>query len=404
MKKLAIISILFMAIISSCEKKERKQEPTYLIILSLDGFRWDYTEFANTPTFDSLKEMGVTAESLKPSFPTKTFPNHYTMATGLYPDNHGIVLNGFYDPDLYKHYSLSDRVSIADGSFYGGEPIWVTAEMQNMKAATLFWVGATAEIKNTRPSFWSYYDEELPFESRIDSVYHWLGLPENIRPHLIMTYYHEPDHTGHIHGPESPELICQIEQIDEYLSKLFTSLKRLEHYDKLNFIITSDHGMDAISPDKQIILDYIVDTADLLYWDGWNPNYNLKVEEGKLEKVYNDLMAAQLNYQFWKHGELPERLHYGHHIRTHDITIVPDEGWSMYWSWSNSNSKATHGYDNDNINMHAIFYAVGPAFKTNYIHPTFENIDLYSLFAEILNLEPAETDGKLSNVENMLKK
>ena len=227
MKRVIILLIAFLAIISSCKKEEEKQEKPYLIVLSLDGFRWDYTNYANTPIFDSLKTTGVMAESLKPSFPTKTFPNHYTMATGLYPDNHGIVLNGFYDPDLYKHYSIRDRVSIADGTFYGGEPIWVTAELQNTKAATLFWVGATAEIKNTRPSHWSYYQEDLPFESRIDSVYQWLTLPKYKRPHLIMTYYHEPDLTGHIYGPESPELIYEVEQIDRSLHQLFVSLKRL---------------------------------------------------------------------------------------------------------------------------------------------------------------------------------
>jgi len=306
MKKVVILFAVAAIFISACKKDVSKKEEPYLIVLSLDGFRWDYTQNAYTPTLDSLKKIGIIAESLKPSFPTKTFPNHYTIASGLYPDNHGIVLNGFYDPDLYKHYSLSDRVSIADGSFYGGEPIWVTAELQHVKAATLFWVGATAEIKNTRPSFWSYYKEDLPFESRIDSLYHWLSLPEQERPHLIMSYYHEPDLTGHIYGPESPELVSEVEKLDAHLNTLFTTLRRLNMYDQLNIIITSDHGMNSISPEREIILDQIIDTADLMYWDGWNPNYNLKVKEGKLDKVYNKLKEKQSNYQVWKHGELPD--------------------------------------------------------------------------------------------------
>ncbi len=402
MKRSVILILAILAIFTACKKEETNQEQPYLIVISLDGFRWDYTQNATTPTFDSLQKAGVVAESLKASFPTKTFPNHYTMATGLYPDHHGIVLNGFYDPDMYKHYSLSDRVSIADGSFYGGEPIWVSAELQQMKAATLFWVGATAEIKNIRPSFWSYYDEDLSFESRIDSIYQWLSLPDSERPHLIMAYYHEPDLTGHIKGPESLELMYKVEEIDSYLGKLFSQLRDLKIYDQLNFIITSDHGMNAISAERQIILDQIIDTADIEYWDGWNPNYNLKVKEGMLDKVFNQLNSEQLNYQVWKHGELPERLHYGNNIRTHDLIIVPNEGWSIYWSWANSNSLGAHGFDNDVKDMHAIFYAAGPAFKSDYVHPTFENVNLYALFAEILKLQQAETDGSIENVKQML--
>jgi len=404
MKRFVILVFVTFVIVSACNKKESIEEHPYLIVLSLDGFRWDYPQFANTPTLDSLRNVGVMAESLKPSFPTKTFPNHYTIATGLYPDHHGIVMNNFYAPDLAKQYSLRDRESIADGSFYGGEPIWVTTEQQNLKAATLFWVGATAEIKNKRPTFWSYYDEELPFKSRIDSIYSWLNLPEIERPHLIMVYYHEPDLTGHINGPDSPELIAEVEKLDNYLNTLFTELRKLEIYNQLNFIITSDHGMSNISKERQIILDHIIDTSDIEYWDGSNPNYNLKVKEGLIDKVYNELKSAQDNYQVWKHGELPERLHYGNNIRTHDMTIVPNEGWSIYWSWASSNSMGTHGFDNDIKDMHAIFYAAGPAFKSDYTHPTFENVNLYILFSKILNINPVETDGSITNVEKMLKK
>jgi len=404
MKKCVVLIFVIIIIASACNRKESNQEHPYLIVLSLDGYRWDYPQSANTPTLDSLRDVGVMAESLKPSFPTKTFPNHYTMATGLYPDNHGIVLNSFYATDLVKQYSVRDRESIADGSFYNGEPIWVSAEKQNLKAATLFWVGATAEIKGKRPSYWSYYDEELPFESRIDSIYYWLNLAENKRPHLVMAYYHEPDLTGHIDGPESQELIAEVEKLDHYLAKLFYKLRKLKIYHQLNFIITSDHGMNSISNERQIILDHIIDTSDLELWDGWNPNYNLKVKEGLIDKVYNELKSAQDNYQVWKHAELPDRLHYGNNIRTHDLIVVPDEGWSIYWSWANSNSVGMHGFDNDIKDMHAIFYAAGPAFKSDYTHPTFENVNLYVLFAEILNLNPVKTDGSITNVEKMLKK
>ncbi len=402
MKKLIIAIFVLIIIFPSCKKKKEKNSQPYLVIWSLDGFRWDYPKTATTPTLDSLKKAGVIAESLKPSFPTKTFPNHYTLATGLYPDHHGIVLNSFYAPDLEKSYSIRDRESIANGSFYGGEPIWVTAEKQNLKAATLFWVGATAEIKGTRPSFWSYYDESMPFDSRINSIFKWLSLPEQNRPHLIMAYYHEPDLSGHIFGPESTETVAKVEELDHYLNLFFTKLRKLDIYNQINFIITSDHGMNPISLDKRIILDQIIDTADLAYWDGGNPNYNIKVKDGMLNEVYDALVSGQQNYSVWKHEELPDRLHYGNNIRTHDITIVANEGWSVYWSWNDPHSLGTHGYDNDLKDMHAIFYAAGSAFKEGYVHPTFENVNVYVLMTEILGLSPAQTDGALENVQQML--
>ncbi|RLD88382.1 MAG: alkaline phosphatase family protein, partial [Bacteroidetes bacterium] len=244
MNKHWLILGLLLFVLSACNKQEERDDRPYLVILSLDGFRWDYPQMANTPTLDSLKKAGVIAESLKPSYPTKTFPNHYTMATGLYPDHHGLVDNYFHATDLNRIYSMRDREAVMDGVFYGGEPIWVTAENQGMKSATFFWVGSEAEIKGVRPTYWYQYDWTIPFEDRIDSVVHWLSLPEDKRPHLIMWYYSEPDHTGHLAGPESEELKVLVEELDACLADFFTEMRKLPLFDKLNFIITSDHGMN----------------------------------------------------------------------------------------------------------------------------------------------------------------
>ena len=177
----------------------------YVIMLSMDGFRWDYTNDVETPNFDSIERVGVKAESLKSCFPTKTFPNHYSMATGLFPDHHGIVLNSFYDEEMDRHYSLMDRKSVQEGKFYGGEPIWVSAEKQGIITGTLFWVGSEAEIKGTRPTYWKQYDHDLPYVDRIDTVISWLQKPEEFRPRLILFYFDEPDGIGHKYGPESPK-------------------------------------------------------------------------------------------------------------------------------------------------------------------------------------------------------
>lgn len=398
-----IIGLVLLASVlafNSCQQKT--PEKTYLIMLSLDGFRWNYPAYMNTPVLDSLQKAGVKAQSLKASFPTKTFPNHYTIATGLYPDNHGIVLNSFYADDLEKTYSIFNRESVEDGSFYGGEPIWTTAEKQGLTTATLFWVGSEAPHDGLMPTYWKPYEHNMPYSDRIDTVAKWMSLPENERPQLVCWYLDEPDGTGHHFGPNSKEIIAKVESLDSLLGVFFTKMRRLPYYNQINFIVTSDHGMNEVADDRQVMLDDLVDTAKLLNADGWSPNFNLKVKPQFLEEVYASL-KAEPNLDVWKHGELPERLNYGFNSRTHDITLVAKPGWSVYWSWDVGKGYGAHGYDNDLKDMHAIFYAAGPAFKKGYPQPTFQNIDIYPLIAKILNLEPAEVDGSLENVKLMLR-
>ncbi len=401
-KILLVVAISIFVASCNYQQPENDNQP-YLIMLSLDGFRWDYTNNAYTPTFDSLRNTGVVADAIIPAFPSKTFPNHYTMATGLYPDNHGIVLNGFYAIDLQRDYNKDDKSTVADSSFYSGEPIWSTAELQGTTTASLFWVGSEATINGKRPTYCKKYDESLPFEARIDTVYNWLTLPVDKRPHLILWYYHEPDGIGHYKGPESKELISEIEKLDKYLGDFFKKMRTLPNFNNLNFIVTSDHGMGEISENKVVILDNLIDTADLDFYDGWNPVWNIKAKNGKKEKVYNSLVQSD-KLQVWYSDSIPERLNYGNNERTLDITVAAIPKWSIYWSWQIGSNKGAHGYDNTNKDMYGIFFAAGPAFKKNYSFPAFENINLYPLVAEIMNLKPATTDGKLENVEDMLIK
>jgi alkaline phosphatase D len=405
MKKTLIPLIIISLFFNSCgdANKQKQSKQPYLIMLSLDGFRWDYPEKANTPTLDSLTKVGVKAESLKPSFPTKTFPNHYTIATGLYPDHHGIVLNSFYANDLGKSYAIRDRDAVTNGDFYDGEPMWNVAEDQGVKTATLYWVGSSADIDKKRPSKWSLYSNSLSLNSRIDSISTWLSLPEEKRPHLIMWYYPEPDGIGHKYGPNSDEIIKEVEKLDNFVGDFFTAMRKLPNFDELNFIVTSDHGMAQLSPDRVILLDNFVDTNDLEFWHGSNPVFNLKTKDGKLEKVFNNLNGKQKHLNVWKHGEVPEDLHYGNNIRTQDITLASDSGWSIRWSWQKAYGLGTHGFPNRNSDMHAIFYAAGPAFKINHIQPTFNNVDIYPLAGEILKIKMPASDGKIENVKGMLK-
>jgi len=406
MNKLLYLALLPLLFLYSCDdnikSKQIQTEQPYLVMLSLDGFRWDYPQYAYTPVLDSLKKEGITAESLKPAFPTKTFPNHYTIATGLYPDHHGIVSNSFYDPEMDKYYWISNREAVENGDFYGGEPIWVTAEKQNVRSATLFWVGSEAEINDYRPSIWARYDHSLPYTARIDSIHNWLSLPENKRPRLIMWYIDEPDWTAHEYGPMSKENIKKVESLDSLLGHYFHLMRKLPHFDKINFIITSDHGMAECTEERVILIDQYVDTADIAYFGGLNPITNIKVKEGKLDKVYEQLSKVPHLYA-WKHNTLPSRFNYGTHVRTKDITAVAYPGWTITTSWKFNVVPGMHGYDHDFKDMHAIFYAAGPAFKKGFVHPTFENVNIYPLIAEILTLTPVETDGDIANVKSMLK-
>lgn len=398
--------LLFCIGFSSCNGTAHngKDDQPYLIILSLDGFRWDYCDYAETPTFDSLSRVGTKAQSVVPCFPTKTFPNHYSIATGLRPENHGLVLNSFYDPIIKKSYSIRDKDAVTNGEFYGGEPIWNVAEQNGVKTATLFWVGASAEINQQRPSYWSNYNEELSLNSRIDSIVNWLEMDEKNRPHLIMWYYHEPDNIGHIYGPNSPELISEIEKLDSFLNVFLTEVRKVNIFSEIDFIITSDHGMGELSSDKEVYLIDIIDTNDIEYYNGGNPIINFKVKDGKIDKVYNDLIKGSENIEVWKNNETYDDYHYGKNHRTLDITVVAEPYWSLYFSDKGYASKGTHGYSNTFKDMHSIFYAVGPSFKKNYIHPTFNNIDIYPLIGEIMDFETPASDGVLENTVDMVIK
>jgi len=379
-----------------------KPKTNYVVMLSLDGFRWDYPDQIPTPNLNYIAKYGVKAQSLNPSYPTKTFPNHYSMATGLYSDHHGIVQNSFYDPAMDEHYHIMDRNTIEDPKFYGGEPIWVTAEKQGLTSASYFWVGSETPVQGIRPTYWKRYEHDFPFEQRIDTVIYWLGLPEEKRPQLITFYMHEPDDVGHGHGPGSQELYNTVIYLDSLVGVLLKKVNELPIASQVNIIVTSDHGMCATHYDRRVFLnDYLVEEwFDVI--EGYNPNYLFKVKEEFRDTAWKALKSIE-HVQVWEHGKVPERLHYGHNPRTLDFILVADSSWSVVPYQDKSVGWGAHGYDNKNMDMDAIFYAIGPAFKKQHLHPTFNNVDLYPLIAKILKLEPVQVDGKIENVSGMLK-
>jgi len=405
MRKFYLLFASVALILISCNSLQNKtqNEHPYLVVLSLDGFRWDYTDSVSTPNLDKIAQMGVKATSMQASFPSKTFPNHYAIATGLYPNNNGIVNNTFIDLERDLLYSIGNREAVSDGKFYDGEPIWNTAEKQDVKAATFFWVGSEADIQNMHPSIWKPYEHNFPFEQRIDTVISWLAQPIENRPQLIMWYMHEPDGVGHKYGPFADEVNQEIAYLDSLVGVFMHKLNQLPHAKEVNFIVLSDHGMGRVSQERQVFLDKVLKPEWTKTIVGSNPFYNIKATEGSIDSILYVLGKTE-GVTGYKTSNIPERLQYGSNPRTLDIIAYADSAYSLF---NNSNRKyngqGTHGYDNQNTDMDAIFYAYGPAFKENYIKNRFINVSLYPLFCEILGLEEAPNDGSLSDVEDMLK-
>lgn len=404
---LLLIAVTFLL---SCKTEnnnnnnQSKNKDQYVIMLSMDGFRWDYTDRVNTPNFDKIAEIGVKAESLMASFPTKTFPNHYTISTGLYPDNHGIVNNTFYMPDRDEMYQIRNRDMVEDGSIYEGEPIWVTAEKQGLKTASYFWVGSEADVEGIQPGIWKSYDGSVPYTDRIDSVISWLQLPENNRPHLITWYVDEPDHLGHRYGPNSEKIDSMVIELDKLLGIYMNKLSKLDIADNINVIVLSDHGMEEISTERAYSLkDLIPDNIDYEAYGG-NPVYSIWTDSVFIDTIHS-IINSNEHLKCYRLNEIPENLNYDSHERRGDLIVIADSSYSIFRRSlpKNKGIGGTHGYQPQNKNMDAIFYAYGPAFKKGYKMKRFQNIHIYPLIAHILELETPKIDGDLNEVKSMLK-
>jgi len=391
-----LLSLTFFLLTSLLYSQSDKN--AYVVLVSMDGFRWDYARQFNLPNLKQIAKEGVQAKSMRPSYPSKTFPNHYSIVTGLYPDHHGIINNAFYDTALNESFSLSTNAK-NDSRFYGGNPIWNVAEQQGIKAASFFWPGSDTDQK--RPTYYKNYDDKISYGTRIDTVIKWLQLPEKKRPHLITLYFDEPDHTGHDFGPLSPENKKMVIKMDSIMGELSSKLNQLAIGKQINLIIVSDHGMTDISNDKKVaILDYI-NPEWLGYKAVINPIMSLEAKAGFQDSIALALKKVP-HIKFWKSAEVPKRLHFGTNPRAHDFVIEAKKGYSLVSKRDQDIKGGTHGYDNKEKDMHAIFYAKGPVFKVDKKVGTFQNVSVYPLIAHILGLQIDEVDGKLSDVKTML--
>lgn len=371
-----------------------------VILISFDGWRWDYDAKAPAPNLRRLMARGVRARYLVPSFPSKTFPNHYTIATGLHPGHHGVIANYMKDPRTGRSFAPSKQEEVRDPVWWGGEPIWVTAERASQPTAAMFWPGSEAPIKGVLPRYWTPFDPALPATDRVDRVLAWLDLPPEQRPTFISLYFEDTDEAGHNYGPESSQVREAIMRADAYLGRLVQGLERRSLLDQVNIVVVSDHGMAAVRNDRVVVLDDYISLDDVEIVD-INPLLSIYPKPGKDEAVYRALASAHPRLKMYRPGTTPEHWQYRDHPRVPPIFGVADEGWQVMRRTSLEDirsgrtlSGGQHGYDPRTApSMRALFVAAGPAFKRNVTVPAFQNIHIYNALAAALGVTPAANDG-----------
>jgi len=413
-KRLLAFALLLLAVDHTgfAQPKPIKDLQPTVILISLDGFRNDYLEKYNPPSLNLLAREGVRAQWMTPSFPSKTFPNHYAIATGLYPQNNGIVENNIYDRETHILFNMDNRQEVRNGRWWLGEPIWITAERQGQHAACYFFPGSEAEIHGLRPTFWEPYDGSVPNDKRVDTVLSWLDLPVNQRPTLMTLYFSDVDTAGHAFSPDSSETKDAVLKVDRAIDRLITGLKAREIFTRANLIIVSDHGMTAVNSNHAILLDRLFDTnlAEKIIWT--SEITGIFPRAGEEDVIYDTLKAGlPPQAKVYRKRELPARFHYSNSSRIPPLLVLPDEGWiitnrqrfaDMQKKGDMRHLRGGHGYDNQLPSMRAIFIAHGAAVNKNKRVDAFENVQVYNIMCAILGLKPAPNDGNMDAARAVL--
>ena len=408
--RVAAAALLFLCACLQMAAQERIRDlkPT-VILISIDGMRFDYLEKFQPPALNELARTGVRAKWMIPSFPTKTFPNHYTVATGLYPENHGIIENNIWDFGVT--FSMGKREEVQNARWWLGEPIWVTAEKQGLRAGAFFFPGTEAEIAGRRPTYWKEYDGKVTHEERVDQILRWIDLPLAERPRIYTLYFSDVDDAGHASGPDGAETRDAVLKTDESIRRLMDGLRARKIDKKVNVIITSDHGMAAVDQRNAIVMDDYLDRSRTLQVLTTGEIWQIFPKAGEIENILEGLGKIQ-HARCWRKSEIPERLRYRASPRIAPIVCSSDEGWFMtsrerYEAQKKrpdfDRIKGAHGYDNQSVSMRAIFIAHGRAFKKGKIVEPFENIHVYELMCKILGIRPAKNDGNLDRVKSTIR-
>ncbi len=370
----------------------------HVVLISLDGFRADYLDRPDVPNLRRLMQRGTRATSLMPVFPSLTFPNHYSLVTGLYVDRHGLVGNSFYDPARRQTYSLSDREAVGDGTWYRGEPIWVTAEAQGMVTSCFFWPGSEAAIGGIRPAAWRQYDAAVTMDERVRTVVDWLRLPPERRPHLVTLYFSEVDSASHTVPLDSAAVGVAIRAVDGAVGALADAVDALPIRDRIYLLITSDHGMVETTAKQTVRLDTLVDPAEIAQAFG-GPVANLHLRDPSRAPRIRDALNAGLRHgRAYLRDEVPAHHRYRGDPRMGQVVVIMDEAWSLATRPGTSKRErwGAHGWDPALASMQAIFIATGPGIPAGRTIPTVRNVDVYPLMTAVLRLRsPKGIDGRL---------
>jgi predicted AlkP superfamily pyrophosphatase or phosphodiesterase len=410
--KIFLLLIIFLSELVPTYSQEKDQ---YVILISLDGYRYDYTQRFQPENISRFIKNGTAAESLIPSFPSKTFPNHYTIATGMKPENHGLVDNAFYEPEKEQVYVINNREIVQDGYWYGGTPLWVLAQQHGLIAASYFFVGTEAPVQGIQPTYFYNYDAEVTNLTRISKVFEWLELPEEERPRLITLYFSDMDDIGHRYGPDNNKQIgSKLWKLDRELGSLFEGLKSLDL--DINVFLVSDHGMTNIPKENLLNLDHITEGIDAKVVNNGALAHLYLNNPLDIEEVYLKINAKEGPFKAVKVKDQEYYRNFKNYPnRLGDILVIPDLGFYLattvgmvgYQNRSamfKTNVFGEHGFSPGYKDMHGIFYANGPKIKEGLVINSFQNIHIYPLICQILDLPiPENIDGDSSVLQYIIK-
>ena len=385
------------------------QQQHYVVLVSLDGFRWDYAKRDNATHLLALGKQGAWApEGMLPSYPSLTFPNHFTIVTGLYPEHTGIVANCFLDAARDARYSMSDTKAVTDGTWYSGTPLWSLAESQGMRTASIFWPGSEAKMAGFRPSWYAQFDDKTQAtpavqQARIDDAISPTRAPAADRPHFIAIYYSEPDHEGHQYGPDAPETRAAEHKMDALIGKLKTALDQTHL--PIDLVVVSDHGM--VHPEGPwVTLDQF---ADLSGFDTVGTLLYGKTEEDRV-RVYNQLKKASSQFVVFRLKNVPANLDFNQNPREGDPVVIATGPYAIRAHAPPEGkpdlppTAGMHGFDPHKVpQMKASFFAAGPDIVKGKTVAPFENVNLYPWIAHLLGLTPPKNDGSLNVLAGTLR-
>lgn len=377
-----------------------------VLLVSIDAFRADYLDRHLTPTLQAMADDGARAKYMWPSFPSLTFPNHYTLVTGRVPDRNGIVNNTMRDPALGR-FSLGNRAATSDGRWWAeAEPIWVTAQKHGLRTATMFWPGTEAEIHGVRPDHWIPFDDSLSSKARVDKLLSWIDVP-GPKPSFETLYFDAVDHAGHEFGPDSPEVNAALREVDDALAYLVAQLRQRGLYDGMNIVVVSDHGMADV-PKGNIVFSDEATNLDDLDTVSYGVMATFAPREGHdASGAIARLLGPHEHMRCYRKEDLPARLDYGKNPRVPPYLCLAETGWSIIShadlaKRKDPMSRGEHGYDNQDPAMRALFIAHGPGIARGVTLAPFQNVDVYPLLAHLLGLTPLPNDGHLDEVKAAL--